>query len=115
MQVSTDLLIWNDAHMQSRAKIQYVAVLTRKIVNFNFCEGFLEGFFHLRHQVRNKIDDLRFVAFSATGLPKPGLDSPGLSHRTVEPYATSLPMPGHLGNAIARCLSWIYLAFDVFS
>ena len=36
MHVSTDLLIWNDAHMQSRAKIQHVAVLTGNCLKFNF-------------------------------------------------------------------------------
>ena len=32
----------------------------------------------------------------------PGLDSTGLRHRIVEPYATGLPMPRHLGNAFGR-------------
>ena len=32
MQVPTDLLIWNDAHVQSRAKIHSVAVLTEDVV-----------------------------------------------------------------------------------
>ena len=31
-----------------------------------------------------------------------GLDSLGFGHRTAEPYATCLPVPGHLGNAIRR-------------
>ena len=31
-----------------------------------------------------------------------GLDSGGMGHRAVEPCATSLPMPRHLGNAIGR-------------
>ena len=35
MQVSSDLLIWNDAHMQSRAKMHHVAVLTKKCVISN--------------------------------------------------------------------------------
>ena len=33
-------------------------------------------------------------------LPIPGPDFPGLRHRTVEPHATRLPMPRHLGNEI---------------
>ena len=38
----------------------------------------------------------------------PGLDSLGLGHRVVEPHATDLPTPGHLGNAIgARSVAWI--------
>ena len=36
MQVSTDLLIWNDAHMQSRLKIRTVALFTGKFVKFKF-------------------------------------------------------------------------------
>ena len=36
MQVSTDLLIWTDTHMQSRSKVLHVAVLTGKFVKFNF-------------------------------------------------------------------------------
>ena len=34
-----------------------------------------------------------------------GLGSPGLGLRIVEPYATSLAVPGHLGNAIGRPMS----------
>ena len=34
--------------------------------------------------------------------PMPGLDSPGLDHRIVEPCATGLPMPGHQHNATGR-------------
>ena len=34
--------------------------------------------------------------------PMPGLDSPDLGHRIVEPFATGLPVPEHLGNAIGR-------------
>ena len=36
MQVSTDVLIWNDAHMISRAKIHHIAVWSGKFVKFNF-------------------------------------------------------------------------------
>ena len=31
-----------------------------------------------------------------------GPDAPALGHRTVEPRATGLPMPRHLGNAIGH-------------
>ena len=34
----------------------------------------------------------------------PGLDSPGNGHRIVEPFATCLPVTGHLGGAICRQL-----------
>ena len=33
-----------------------------------------------------------------------GLESPGLGHRIVDPHATGLPVPGHLGNAIGPVL-----------
>ena len=59
MQVSTDLLIWNDAHMKLRAKKHHVAVLTGKVVKFKIAESFLEVFFHSRHQFRKKLDACR--------------------------------------------------------
>ena len=40
MQVSTDRRIWNDAHMQSRAKRHHVAVLSGKIVKFHVPKAF---------------------------------------------------------------------------
>ena len=44
MQVSTDLLMWIDAHMQSSAKIHHVAVLTGKFLNFSVLYVFLRCF-----------------------------------------------------------------------
>ena len=41
MHVSTHLLIWNVAHMQSRVKVHHVAVLTRKFLPILFSKGFL--------------------------------------------------------------------------
>ena len=52
MQVSTDLLILNDADMQSRAKIHHVAVLTRKYVKSHVPGFFREVVSHPRHQVQ---------------------------------------------------------------
>ena len=41
MHVTTDLLMWNDAHMQSRAKIHHVAVLTGIFVELKSPNVFL--------------------------------------------------------------------------
>ena len=51
MRVSMDLLIWTDAHMQSRAKIHRVAMLTKNFVKFHVpnvllrCSSYLSGTF----------------------------------------------------------------------
>ena len=58
-QVSPDLLIWNDAHMQPRAQLHHVVVLTGKFVNSSFPKVFVRLFLHPRHQVRNKLDGRR--------------------------------------------------------
>ena len=51
---------------------------------------------------------------NSIGHPMLGLDSLGLGHRTVEPDATGLPVPGHLGNAIGRpMLGLVLLSFDI--
>ena len=108
MQMSTDLLMWNDAHMQSRAKIYHLALLTRKFVKFNVPNVFLGGSSTLVTKLGTSLTsvDNRFITsfFLLTAIVRPmfGLDSPGLGHRAVERCATSLPLPRHLGNAIGH-------------